>query len=175
MQNKGFVKVIAVLLALICIFYMSFSWVASYYENKCLAFSLENANYSKGQIIFIGDSITDGYPLDSYYGDLNLKTYNRGIGGDRTSGVYRRLKVSLYDLKPTKVILMIGINDINSGETNDEIIANYSQITKSPKRVEGINLLRNILGNELVDFIENYYENNIVKSKKYNSVEEMRR
>ena len=34
MQNKGFVKLIAVLLALICLFYMSFSWVANYHENK---------------------------------------------------------------------------------------------------------------------------------------------
>ena len=34
MQNKGFVKVIAVLLTLICLFYMSFSWVATYHENK---------------------------------------------------------------------------------------------------------------------------------------------
>ena len=34
MQNKGFVKLIAVLLTLICLFYMSFSWVASYHENK---------------------------------------------------------------------------------------------------------------------------------------------
>ena len=34
MQNKGFVKVIAVLLTLICIFYLSFSFVTSYYTGK---------------------------------------------------------------------------------------------------------------------------------------------
>ena len=34
MQNKGFVKVIAVLLALICLFYLSFSIVSSYYKSK---------------------------------------------------------------------------------------------------------------------------------------------
>ena len=34
MQNKGFVKVIAVLLTLICLFYLSFSVVTNYYEGK---------------------------------------------------------------------------------------------------------------------------------------------
>ena len=34
MQNKGFVKVFAVLLALVCIFYLSFSFVTSHYEGK---------------------------------------------------------------------------------------------------------------------------------------------
>ena len=31
MQNKGFVKVIAVLLALICVYYLSFSFVTNQY------------------------------------------------------------------------------------------------------------------------------------------------
>ena len=34
MQNKGFVKVIAVLLTLICLFYLSFSFVTNKYEKK---------------------------------------------------------------------------------------------------------------------------------------------
>lgn len=34
MQNKGFVKIIAVLLTLICLFYLSFSGVTRHYENK---------------------------------------------------------------------------------------------------------------------------------------------
>ena len=34
MQNKGFVKLIAVLLTLICIFYFSFSFVTNKYKNE---------------------------------------------------------------------------------------------------------------------------------------------
>ena len=41
MQNKGFVKVIAVLLTLICLFYFSFSFVTSHYEKKALAMGEE--------------------------------------------------------------------------------------------------------------------------------------
>ena len=34
MQNKGFVRVFAVLLTLVCLFYLSFSFVTRYYTNK---------------------------------------------------------------------------------------------------------------------------------------------
>ena len=99
-----------------------------YYDNKCQTYATENTNYAKKQIIFIGDSITDLYILDDHYADLNLACYNRGIGGDNTSGVLNRLKVSLYDLNPSKVVLMIGTNDINGNVKNEEIIANYEKI-----------------------------------------------
>ena len=34
MQNKGFVKVFAVLLTLVCVFYLSFTFVTRHYNNK---------------------------------------------------------------------------------------------------------------------------------------------
>ena len=34
MQNKGFVKVFAVLLTLVCLFYLSFSFVTQHYNSK---------------------------------------------------------------------------------------------------------------------------------------------
>ena len=39
MQNKGFVKVIAVLLTLICCFYLSFSFVTNKYEKNADAYA----------------------------------------------------------------------------------------------------------------------------------------
>ena len=41
MQNKGFIKVIAVLLTLICLFYFSFSFVKSHHEQKAAAMGEE--------------------------------------------------------------------------------------------------------------------------------------
>lgn len=101
--------------------------VEKYYDMKCVSFSAQNFNASKGQIVFIGDSITDLYILDDHYSELNLATYNRGIGGDTTSGVLNRLQVSLYDIKPSKVVLLIGTNDINSN-VFDGAINRYEQI-----------------------------------------------
>ena len=34
MQNKGFVKFLAIALALVCIYYLSFSFVTNYVDNK---------------------------------------------------------------------------------------------------------------------------------------------
>ena len=104
-----------------------------YYDKKVAQFTMENGNFSKGQIVFIGDSITDLYHLDDYYQDLPLRTYNRGIGGDVTGMLLKRIQVSLYDLEPTKVVLMIGINDINGGVSTDTILANYDNILKGIK------------------------------------------
>ena len=106
----------------------------SYYQQKCDMFALENANLARGQIVFIGDSITDGCPLDVYYTGLPLATYNRGIGGDSTGGVLLRLQTSLFDIKPSKIVLMIGINDINGGAPNDVILHNYNAILSQIKQ-----------------------------------------
>lgn len=100
----------------------------SYYDAKCNSFAVQNANLSRGQIVFIGDSITDLYPLDEYYADLPLATYNRGIGGDTTSGVLERLDVSAFDLAPSKIVLMIGTNDVNGIDTVAQIATRYEKI-----------------------------------------------
>ena len=99
-----------------------------YYNSKCQAFNLQNFNLTEGQIVFIGDSITDLYPLDEYYADLDLATYNRGIGGDTTSGVLKRLKISLFDIKPSKIVLLIGANDVNGCVEKSKILSNYQEI-----------------------------------------------
>lgn len=99
-----------------------------YYNTKCDSFYTQNFNLSKNQIVFVGDSITDLFPLDDYFADLDLATYNRGIGGDNTSGLLNRLKVSIFDLKPSKIVLMIGINDVNGNVKSETILANYREI-----------------------------------------------
>lgn len=104
-----------------------------YYNNKCYAFKVENLNLAKGQIVFIGDSITDFCPLDEYYSDLDKATYNRGIGGDTTDGVLKRLQLSLFDIAPSKIVLMIGINDINGGKSNEYVLRNYEKILQQIK------------------------------------------
>ena len=78
--------------------------------------------------MFIGDSITDLYPLDDYYAELELATYNRGISGDVTQGVLDRLEVSLFDLKPSKIVLLIGTNDINWSVDPSTLLENYERI-----------------------------------------------
>ena len=76
----------------------------------------------KAQVIFIGDSITQGWEGDGkevwakYYAHRNA--VNLGIGGDRTQHVLWRLDNGNIDgLKPKAAVLMIGTNNSN-GEDN---------------------------------------------------------
>lgn len=76
----------------------------------------------KARVIFIGDSITQGWEGSGkavwarYYGHRNA--VNLGIGGDRTQHVLWRLNHgNLTGLKPKAAVLMIGTNNSN-GEDN---------------------------------------------------------
>lgn len=98
------------------------------YEEKVAAFVEKNPALKQGQIVFIGDSMTERYKLDRAYKDLDLEVYNRGISGDTATWLQARLGVSLFDLAPSKVVLMIGTNDINYGRSAEEIAGDYESI-----------------------------------------------
>ena len=104
-----------------------------YYNNKCQSYSEENKTLEKGQIVFLGDSLTEGCTLGDYYSDLPLKSYNRGIGGDTTNGLLNRLKVSAYEVLPSKIVILIGGNDILRGFSNARIARNYKKILNEIK------------------------------------------
>lgn len=98
------------------------------YEDKVTGFASENMGLKKGQIVFLGDSITAGYKLNLHYYDSPLETYNRGISGDTTDWMLARMQVSLFDIEPSKIVLMIGTNDINANKSAEEIASNYKAI-----------------------------------------------
>lgn len=103
--------------------------------------------------LFIGDSITEGYDLQRSYGDNTI--VNMGIGGDFTSGVLMRLE-SVKRLKPRKIFLMIGINDIMKNVPRAVIHERYTEIISSIRRMSPQTILyiqSNLptsCGNELV-------------------------
>ena len=96
-----------------------------YYDNKVAGFAEENKTLGEVDVAFIGDSITDGWVLSDYFPDY--KTANRGIGGDTTFGVEKRLQVSLYDINPRVVVMLIGGNNL------DTMMENYENILISIK------------------------------------------
>lgn len=101
--------------------------VRAYYDAKLEQYERENAEYEDYEVdvAFIGDSLTDGYDLAQYY--PQYVTANRGIGGDTTFGVEDRLQVSLFDLKPKVVVMLIGANNM------DTMLQNYESILQSLK------------------------------------------
>lgn len=102
--------------------------VRAYREAKIAQYERENAEYDDYEVdvAFIGDSLTDGYDLSKYY--PQYVTANRGIGGDTTFGLEERLQVSLFDLKPKVVVMLIGANNM------DSMFQNYESILQSLKQ-----------------------------------------
>jgi lysophospholipase L1-like esterase len=72
-------------------------------------------------VVMLGDSLTEGAQWAEITGCAYLA--NRGIGGDDSAGVLRRLD-GVTGLKPAAVFLMIGVNDLNSGVAVDTIAEN---------------------------------------------------
>ena len=99
---------------------------AKYYDAKVAQFEKENELQSYYDIVFIGDSLTDGYDVNAAF--PNYIVANRGIGGDTTSGVIKRMKVSIYDANPKLVVILIGANDVLSGRSDNYILNNCSKI-----------------------------------------------
>jgi len=78
-----------------------------------------------GRIIFLGNSITE---MGNWKKVLNDTTVlNRGIGGDITYGILKRLK-DITDRNPSKVFILIGINDIGKDIPDAVIANNYLKI-----------------------------------------------
>ena len=75
--------------------------------------------------------VSFGLVTDCHYADLPLACYNRGIGGDTTDGVLARLQTSAIDLHPSKIVLMIGTNDVGGRRNNDAILENYRNILQT--------------------------------------------
>jgi lysophospholipase L1-like esterase len=80
-----------------------------------------------GEIIFLGDSITDGGNWGEMFASPRVK--NRGISGDTTDGVLDRLDEVLGS-KPAQIFLMIGINDLGRGDGEKHVLANIKSILR---------------------------------------------
>ncbi len=70
-----------------------------------------NKTLPKDGIVFIGDSITQGFNVHEFY--YGLPVFNRGIIGDTTTGVLARMNESVYELSPSKVFIAIPHNIYN--------------------------------------------------------------
>lgn len=76
-----------------------------------------------GEVIFAGDSLVAAGPWPDLFGTI----HGRGIGGETTSGLLRRLDEITED-KPRRLVLLIGANDLAAAATPTRVLANYRAI-----------------------------------------------
>lgn len=104
-----------------------------HYAKRMEIFIDELPNVKPGGTIFLGDSITEGFPTREAFPNENV--INRGIGGDLIEGVTDRMDVSIAPLKPKKIYLMIGINNLVGypDKPIDEFALNYDKLLEALK------------------------------------------
>ncbi len=126
MQNKGFISTIAILLVLICGFYISFSFVTSHYEQKAKEYATQMARTS--------DETNDVYKQ-------SLKQFNDSIDKEKvylgyTYNQVRKMEVGLgLDLKGgMNVVLEISVPDILRQYASGD--AQLAQINAAIKKAE---------------------------------------
>ena len=99
---------------------------ANHYQQKASMFEeMENQNNS---IVFLGDSIIEGANWNELFNNPNI--INRGISGDNTQGVLKRIN-GIIRLQPSKLFIAIGTNDASQGISNEQTLTNYRTLIET--------------------------------------------
>jgi lysophospholipase L1-like esterase len=86
----------------------------------------------ENRVVFMGNSITEGWLQDSLSLFKNKSYINRGIGGQTSPQMKYRFMQDVIELKPKAVVILAGINDIaqNTGYISiPDIAANIKEMT----------------------------------------------
>ena len=88
----------------------------------------EQVYQDTGAVVFLGDSITQGWSPKFRGRFKGMKLANRGIGGDTTRGMLIRLKEDVLSLKPKAIVILAGTNDIEVGLEPELVGRNFAKI-----------------------------------------------
>jgi lysophospholipase L1-like esterase len=94
-----------------------------------------------GRVVFMGDSITDGWKLAEQFPG---KPYvNRGISGQTTAQMLVRMFQDVIDLNPAALLIFAGTNDIarNNGPQTLEMIEENIQAMTELAKLHGIKVI----------------------------------
>lgn len=96
-------------------------------SKKLEAFKALNKQAERAGVVFVGDSITEGYPIHELLTE-SRPLFNRGIAGLHSGQLLQEIDALVLNLFPKKVFLLIGTNDLGDGIRPREIEQNIKQI-----------------------------------------------
>lgn len=105
--------------------------MAAQQKTRTLSYHLLNKLAKKGQIIFVGSSLAEQFPVNEMLQNYDKRylVYNRGVSGDVTEGLLTRMEECVFELEPSKIFINIGTNDMNGPEYSlARLMANYEKI-----------------------------------------------
>jgi lysophospholipase L1-like esterase len=110
-----------------------YDWFKNLWTQKRTAWAGQVEKDQKS-LVFLGDSITQGWGDDVGGSFPGVKVANRGISGDTTRGMLIRLKEDVLALNPTGVVLLMGTNDLEEGADPETIAGNFKLIIAELKK-----------------------------------------
>ena len=110
-----------------------YPWFKKLWERKRSAWA-NQVEQDKGSLVFLGDSITQGWGDQMGNSFPGVKVANRGISGDTTRGVLIRLSEDVLTLNPKGVVILIGTNDLEESASPEIIASNLKLIISELKK-----------------------------------------
>jgi len=110
-----------------------YDWFRKLWKDKRTGWS-ERVQQDQGALVFLGDSITQGWGDNIGNAFPGVKVANRGISGDTTRGILIRLQEDVLALNPAAIVLLIGTNDLEEGADPETIAANLKLILTEMKK-----------------------------------------
>ena len=107
-----------------------YDWFRNLWRERRSAFA-EQAPAQKGAVVFLGDSITQGWGDDLGQAFGPLRVANRGISGDTTRGVLIRLREDVLSLDPAAIVILVGTNDLEENATPEMAAQNMRLILQA--------------------------------------------
>lgn len=107
-------------------------WFQRFWQDRRFAWA-KSAEQDHGAVVFLGDSITQGWGGGLGAAFPGMKVANRGISGDTTRGVLIRLEEDVLTLDPAAVVILIGTNDLDVGVSPEMVARNMKLILSALK------------------------------------------
>ncbi len=104
-----------------------YDWFKNLWKKRRAEFASQEAT-QHGAIVFLGDSITQGWGDDFQDDFKDLNVANRGISGDTTRGMLLRLDDDVLSFDPSAVVMLMGTNDLEEQAEPATIAANIRSI-----------------------------------------------
>ncbi|WP_373650409.1 GDSL-type esterase/lipase family protein [Schlesneria sp. DSM 10557] len=102
-------------------------WFRDLWMQRRTAWS-KRVEADQNALVFLGDSITQGWGDDIGGQFPGVKVANRGISGDTSRGILIRLRDDVLSLNPAGVVMMFGTNDIGEKADPKDVAGNMKLI-----------------------------------------------
>jgi lysophospholipase L1-like esterase len=104
-----------------------YDWFRDLWKSKRSTWA-SRIDEDRNALVFLGNSITQGWGDDFRGAFSGAKLANRGISGDTTRGMLIRLQEDVLSLNPTGIVMLMGTNDLEEKASPETISSNLELI-----------------------------------------------